>query len=100
MAQFELPIYGEDNEVVKTYESNVAKFQLLVEAHQKNEEMQNSSTTEQLEIIYDMLMKIFPGLTKEELGNADIGDVFNTFAQFTRKAESIFGDMPTENSKN
>lgn len=91
MAQFELPIYGEDNEIVKTHETNIAKWGLLLEAHEANERLAEMSEGEQIGVIHTFLMKLFPGLTLEELKNADVGDVFNTFAQFMKKAESIHG---------
>lgn len=100
MAQFELPIYGEDNELVKTYETNIAKWGLLLEAHEAQENLENKSTGEQIEIIHKLLMKLFPGLTLAELKNADVGDVFNTFAQIVKKAENIHGSGGGNNSKN
>ena len=98
MPQFELPIYGEDNELVKTYETDIAKWGLLLEAHQEQENLKDKSTGEQINIIHKLLMKLFPGLTIDELKNADVGDVFNTFAQIVKKAENIHGSG--NNSKN
>lgn len=92
MAQFELPIYNDENEVVKKYETNIAKWGLLLEAHEANERLADMNEGEQIGMIHTFLMKLFPGLTLDELKNADVGDVFNTFKQFIMKAESIHGN--------
>ena len=95
MAQFELNIYGNNDEILKTYETDHVRFGVLIEAVRLNENIKAMSEVEQFEIIVPLIKKIFPDLTDEDLEKADYEDVFNTFGQLMRKADKIGG-----NSKN
>lgn len=83
MARFELPIYGEDDQLVRKYEADRIRWGALVEAAGIREELQGKDLPAQVEAIGRFLKTIFPGLTDEDLDKADYLDVLNTFNQLT-----------------
>lgn len=92
MAQFELPIYGADDEMVKKYETDKVRWGVFLQAIDLQETIAQKSAAEQIKQISNFLKKIFPSLTDEELENADVDDVMNTFTQLIRKANAIGGE--------
>lgn len=96
MAQFELNIYGEDDEILKTYATDKVRWGVYLQAAKLNEEMSGMDAVEQFGVVNSFMSKIFPTLTSEELELADADDVMNTFKQLLRKANKIAGG----NSKN
>lgn len=93
MAQFELNIYNDDFEIVKKHEADIVKWKVLLQALEfyDNSNKQGISLEAQLESINSFVKKIFPKLTDEELENADMEDVLNTFKQLIKKANAIKG---------
>ena len=96
MAQFELNIYGENDEILKKYETEKVRWGVYLEAAKLNEEMGAMDAAEQFAVINQFMSKIFPALTSEELELADGDDVMNTFRQLIRKANKI----ASSNAKN
>lgn len=96
MAKFELPIYGENDEVIKTYETNIVKWGVFIEAARLQDEMKELSQVQQVEAVGNILQTVFVGLSKDELANADYKDIFNTFKQLVNTGTGINGG----NSKN
>lgn len=96
MAQFELNIYGENDEILKKYATEKVRWGVYLEAAKLNEEMRGMDAAEQLAVINQFMSKIFPSLTTDELELADADDVMNTFRQLIRKANKIAGN----NAKN
>jgi hypothetical protein len=89
MAKYELPIYGENDAVVKEYKTNVCPWAVYIEAVEIAEKQKENSPREQLEAIGAILKSVFVGLTDDELRHADTGDVVNTFTQITRGGQTI-----------
>lgn len=81
MARFELSIYNEQDEVVKKYEKEHVRWGVFLQAIKLQEELKNKNLTEQFKFINDFMKSIFPGITDEELENADSNDILNTFNQ-------------------
>ena len=93
MAQFELNIYNDDFEIVKKHETDIVKWKVLLQAlefYDKSRE-KGISLDSQFESINSFVKKIFPKLTDEELENANMDDVLNTFKQLINKANAIRG---------
>lgn len=95
MAQFELNIYGNNDEIIKTYATNHIRWGVFMQALELQEGLTDLSAGEQFMKISAFVKKIFPDLTDADLELADSDDIFNTFKQLTNKARSIGG-----NSKN
>ena len=95
MAQFELNIYGNDDEILKTYTTDKVRWGVFMQALELQDGLEGLSVGEQFKKISEFVKKIFPDLTDEDLELADSDDVFNTFRQLTSKAGAIGG-----NSKN
>ena len=98
MALFELNIYGNDDEVVKKFETDRVRWGVYLQATELSESLEGASAAEKFRKISAFVKKIFPDLTDEELENADSDDVMNTFAQLIRKAKGI--KSATDESKN
>lgn len=96
MAQFELNIYGNNDEIVKQFATDKVRWGVFMQAFELQDEIENMSQAEQFGMINKFVKKIFPELTDKDLENADIDDVMNTFKQLLNKANKIGGG----NSKN
>lgn len=94
MANFELNIYGDNDEIVKKYETDHLRYGVLMQALEMQEGMDGMTTAEQMQAANSLVKKVFSGLTDSELEHADAGDVLATFTQVTRHAEKI-GKTPS-----
>lgn len=94
MARYELTIYGENDEVIKKYETDRVRWGVFLNAIKLQEKIKDKSIAEQFVAINDFIKSIFVGLTDEELEKADGADVLNTFRQLLAEAKGI------ESSKN
>lgn len=89
MAKFELPIYGENDEIEVLHESNVCPWEVFIRAADIEEKLPKMSAKEQLEAVGDLVKAVFAGLTDAQLKRADALDVMNTFQQITRGGQKI-----------
>ena len=99
MAQFELNIYGNDDEILKTYSTDKVRWGVFMQALELQEGLQGKSAAEQFKMMNSFLKKIFPDLTDADLELADGDDVINTFRQLTHKANNFNGNS-NQDSKN
>lgn len=96
MAKFELSIYGENDEVIKRYATNVCPWAIFIQAAEMQETLAKKTAVEQMQAVGTILKSVFHGLTDEELNAADGLDVMNTFKQIVSGGQQIKGG----NSKN
>jgi hypothetical protein len=100
MAQFELNIYGNDDEILKTCKTDRVRWGVYLQALELQEKMAEKSAADQFRLINAFLKKIFPDLTDEDLELADGDDVMNTFKQLIAKSKAIGSSSSGEDSKN
>lgn len=101
MAQFELNIYGNNDEILKTYATDRVRWGVYLQALELQEKIAGKSAAEQFRLINAFLKKIFPDLTDEDLELADYDDVMNTFKQLINKSNAIGGSSSADDeSKN
>lgn len=91
MARFELTIYGENDEVLKKYETEHVRWGVLLNAVKLQEEIKSKGADEQFSAINQFVKSIFIGITDEELEKADGLDVMNTFNQLLSAVGKING---------
>lgn len=96
MSKFELSIYGENDELIKKYETNHVRWGVFLQAIKLKEEIKERPIDEQINAIGSFVKSIFPGITDEEIEKADGLDVINTFNQLV----SAVGGISGGNSKN
>lgn len=96
MAKYGLPIYGNNDEVIKMHETNICPWAVYIQAADMQEQLQNKSAREQMDAVGEILKAVFPALTDAELLRADGADVMNTFQQIVSGGQKIKGG----NSKN
>ena len=103
MAQFELNIYGNNDEILKTYATDRVRWGVYLQALELQEKIAEKSAAEQFRQINAFLKKIFPDLTDEDIELADYEDVMNTFRQLIHKSNAIGkidGSSSADDSKN
>lgn len=91
MAKFELNIYGENDEIKKTFQTDHVRWGLLLTVLDVQESLTNASTEEQLEAVGAIVKELFVGMTSEDLCCADSYDIFNVFAQVGKLAQKMRG---------
>lgn len=89
MAKFELNIYGENDEILKTFSTDHIRWGFLTAAIEIQEEIEGSDPKDQFDKIGGFIKELFVGMTDADLSNADYGDVINVFNQITRQAGKI-----------
>ena len=89
MAQFELNIYGENDEVVKRFETDRVRWGIFVQALELEESLKGANARDMISSINEFVKKIFPNLTDADLNDADVDDVMYTFKQLLAKAKKI-----------
>lgn len=94
MAKYELSIYGENDELIKKYETDHVLWGIYLDAVKLHDEIKEKTVYEQFEALNEFIKKFFHGLTDEELKQADVMDVLNTFKQLISVGNGI------ESSKN
>lgn len=86
MARFALNIYGENDEIIKTYETDHVRWGVFTKA------IKASENDNSFDAISEIVKMIFVGLTDEEIAKADYNDVIANFVQLTNQAAKISGD--------
>lgn len=88
---FELNIYGKDDEIIKTYRTAHVRWSVFIKAIQLQEQLKNADTEKQFDSIAAFVRTLFDGMTAEELNAADAFDVMAVFTQLVNKAKGING---------
>lgn len=91
MARFTLNIYGEDDAIVKTYETDKIRYGVLIKALEVNEGKKEMSDAEFIKSANAIVKALFKGLTDDELENAEITDVISTYRQIVNLSGKING---------
>ena len=91
MARFSLNIYGENDEITKMFQTEHVRWGLLLTALELQEKVENETPEEQIKGINKFVLELFPGITEEDLRNADGRDVINVFAQVGKMANQLNG---------
>jgi hypothetical protein len=89
MAQFELNIYDENDDIVKHFATDRVRWGIFVQALELEESLKSASAADMISAVNAFVKKIFPSLTDEDLMDADVDDVLNTFKQLLAKAKKI-----------
>ena len=87
MARFSLNIYGKNDEIIKTYETEHVRFGVLMQALEISEK--NLDNANKLKAAMAIVKALFSGITDEELSNADTGDFLALFIQVTRMSDML-----------
>lgn len=86
---FELNIYGTDDEILKTYSTAHVRWSVFIKAVQLQEKLKDADAAKQFESISEFVLTLFDGMTAEELEKADAFDVMAVFRQLVNKANNI-----------
>lgn len=97
MAKFELNIYGENDEIIKKYETDHIRYGVMIKALELNDKASKKSESEVLMGANEIVKMVFHGLTDDELMLADMNDVFNTYRQVAQQANGVNNDSSEKN---
>ena len=86
---FELNIYGKDDEIIKTYKTAHVRWGVFIKAMQLQEELKDADTEKQFTGIAAFVRTLFEGMSEDELMQADAFDVMAVFTQLVNKAKGI-----------
>lgn len=89
MAQFELNIYGNNDEIIKTYSTDKVRWGVFMQALELQDGLSEKPAAEQFKLVNAFIKKIFPDLTDDDLERADSDDILNTFKQLLNKSNAI-----------
>lgn len=87
--EFELNLYGTNDEIIKTYSTAHVRWSVFIKAVQLQERLKNADAAEQFKSISEFMMTLFDGMTEAELEKADAFDVMAVFQQLINKAKNI-----------
>ena len=95
MALVELNIYGDDNEIIKTFSTSLIRWGLIVKAVELEEKMNDPNVTnkDQIQLLNDFIIAVFPTMTQSEVELADINDIKNVF----KIVSNMSGEIDTKN---
>lgn len=97
MARFELNIYGENDEILKTHKTDKARYGAFEEAVKFTEQAQGKKESEVTVLAYKMLnnfiKNLFPNITDEEIKLADLNDINNLAFQVSGKVSAPMAEM-------
>lgn len=89
MSAFELKIYGENDEVLKTFSTDRIRWGVFLQAIEIHEEIAGKKPKEQYDCVDDFVKKLFPGITDEDIKKAEAQDVLNLFWMLVGKVNRI-----------
>lgn len=91
MSLIELPIYNDDNEIVKTFSTNRVRWGVFVKAIETEERISGDETNaaDAVKLISDLILSVFPSMTADELALADYNDMKNVFAMIVNMSGHI-----------
>lgn len=97
MKRFSLNIYGNNDEIVKVYETDRVFYGLIKEVITAQKKLKSITAPESLSeevlavldtMIIPIIKKLFLGITDEELACAELVDIMSTFQQLTNLANT------------
>lgn len=90
MAKFELPIYNEKDEIVKTHQRNKCPVDLFLKFQEYSAKVTSNEVendTDFFNEIKGLMCELFPAMTeKEYTNNADVAEVIALFNKVVTKA--------------
>ena len=89
---FKLNILGENDKVVKTYETSVIKYGLIEDLCILTKDgFDDKNVFEQIKMIKPLIKSMFVGVTDEELRNTDFIEILKVFKEIRKAALDGYG---------
>ena len=88
---FKLNILGENDKVIKTYETSKIKYGLIEDMVSLSKELDGKNEFEQFGLMKPLLKNMFIGITDEELRNVDFLEVLSVIKNLMGVATKGFG---------
>lgn len=94
---FKLNILGENDKVVKTYESSCIRYGLIEDLVVLSEQMEGKTIFQQFAMMKPLFKTMFVGVTDEELRNVNLQEVMGVFKQLMAIAKDGYGTNEEKN---
>ena len=93
MARFELNVYGENDEIQKTYATDKARYGAFEEAIKFLEETEGKTEVERnllaIPMLKKFIMKLFPTITEDEIRLCELSDIISLSYQVSKMASPM-----------
>ena len=86
---FELNIYGENDKIIKHYETNHIRYGLLLKSIDFAERSQTMTKKDFITSANELVKAIFVGITDEEIANADFDKVLGVCKQIAGMVSEV-----------
>ena len=93
---FKLSILGENDKVVKTYQTSVIKYGLIEDFALMSDQFEGKDILQQFVMLKPILKRMFKGLTDEELADVNIAEVLTLFKQLMAMVKDGYGKDDSE----
>lgn len=93
---FKLSILGENDKVVKTYQTSVIKYGLIEDFALMSDQFEGKDILQQFVMLKPILKRMFKGLTDEELADVNIAEVLTLFKQLMAMVKDGYGKDESE----
>lgn len=97
MARYTLNLYGENDEIIKTFETNHIRYGVLMKALELNDKTDKLTNAELMKGANEIVKAVFTGLTDDDLMLADMEDVMNTYKRVANTANNVQGGSSSKN---
>jgi hypothetical protein len=91
MAFVELNIYGDNDEILKTFSTNRVRWGLIVKAVELEEKINKpgADMSETITLLNDFVLSVFPSMTQKDVEMADYNDIRNVFKMIGNMSGAI-----------
>lgn len=91
MAKFQINVYSDSDEVIKTYVRNTCPVHLFTRAVKLAEKLESkkASDYEAIDEIIEIVKALFPEMTQEEADRCDMTDIIFTFRELVQRSARI-----------
>lgn len=97
MARYTLNLYGENDEIIKTFETDHIRYGVLMKALELNDKTDKLTNAELMKGANEIVKAVFTGLTDDDLMLADMEDVMNTYKRVANTANNVQGGSSSKN---
>lgn len=91
MALFKLNVYGENDKIIKSYETSRIRYGLIEDFISLSKKLDGKSEIEQFQLMKPILKTLFVGITDEELRDVDFREVTDVILSMFKTVNSGFG---------
>lgn len=97
MARYTLNLYGDNDKIIKTFETDHIRYGVLMKALELNDKTDKLTNAELMKGANEIVKAVFTGMTDDDLMLADMEDVINTYKRVANTANNVQGGSSSKN---